>query len=168
MILLTAANFDIMTLQEIKQALTKVDQIQFVLPGGVKVPNHFHVTEVGSIRRHFIDCGGTMRDESVINFQLYTSTDYDHRLGAQKLKSIIELSENKLALDNLDIEVEYQGDTIGKYGLDFDGSQFLLTPTQTDCLAKDSCGIPTQKPRIRLTTIGATQDDVCEPGSGCC
>jgi len=36
-------------------------------------------------------------------------------------------------------EVGYQADTIGKFGLDFDGNQFFILkpPNTTDCLAKD-------------------------------
>ena len=113
-----------MNLSEIKSALSQVNEVIFTLPNGEQVPPHFHVTEVGNIQKHFIDCGGTIRKESVINFQLFTATDYDHRLSAQKLRSIIELSEEKLGLENLEIEVEYQGDTIGKYGLEFQNGVF--------------------------------------------
>ncbi len=156
-----------MNLSEIKSALSKVDEVIFTQPDGTRVPAHFHVTEVGTIEKHFIDCGGTERKESVVNFQLFTATDYDHRLSAQKLRSIIELSEQKLGMKNLPIEVEYQGDTIGKYGLEFDNGVFMLTSTQTDCLAKDKCGIPEQKPRIRLSVL-QDKENACTPGSGCC
>ncbi|MDA0719519.1 MAG: DUF6428 family protein [Bacteroidetes bacterium] len=156
-----------MELSEIKLALSQVDQVIFTQPDGNRVPAHFHVTEVGIVTKHFIDCGGTERKESVVNFQLFTATDYDHRLSAQKLRSIIELSEEKLGMENLPIEVEYQGDTIGKYGLEFQDGVFVLTSTQTDCLAKDKCGIPEEKPRIRLSAISA-KERTCTPGSGCC
>ena len=156
-----------MNLSEIKSALSQVDEVIFTQPDGTRVPAHFHVTEVGTIEKHFIDCGGTERKESVVNFQLFTATDYDHRLSAQKLRSIIELSEQKLGMNNLPIEVEYQGDTIGKYGLEFDNGVFMLTSTQTDCLAKDKCGIPEQKPRVRLSTL-QVKENACTPGSGCC
>jgi hypothetical protein len=156
-----------MKLSEIKSALSKVNEVTFALPNGEQVPPHFHVTEVGNIQKHFIDCGGTIRKESVINFQLFTATDYDHRLSVQKLRSIIQLSEKKLGLENHEIEVEYQGDTIGKYGLEFKNGVFILISTQTDCLAKDKCGIPQEKPRLRLSTLQA-QESSCAPGSGCC
>ena len=97
-----------MNLSEIKSALFQVDEVIFTQPDGKRVPAHFHVTEVGTVEKHFIDCGGTERRESVVNFQLFTATDYDHRLSAQKLRSIIELSEQKLDMKNLPIEVEYQ------------------------------------------------------------
>ena len=60
----------------------------------------------------------------------------------EKLLNIIELSEKVLKIADLEIELEYQADTIGKFGLDFDGQHFLLTDKQTNCLAKDKYGIP--------------------------
>src|SRR5690606_28931245 len=155
-----------MTLSEIKNKLNKLDKIGFQLPNGKLVPNHFHVTEVGKITKHFIDCGGTVRTEVVANFQLWNANDYDHRLHPEKLLSIIELSERILVIEDLDIEVEYQGDTIGKFGLDFDGKNFLLINKQTDCLAKDKCGINEEKPKIKLSEL--KNETSCSPGRGCC
>ncbi len=152
-----------MKLSEIKTHLGKLSALEFRLPDGSAVPAHFHVTEIGQINKRFIDCGGTVRNESVINFQLWEDGDFDHRLGADKLLKIIALSERVLELENQEIEVEYQGETIGKYGLEFDGLAFQLTSTMTACLAKDQCGIPASKPKIRL---GQTQS--CSPASGCC
>jgi len=147
-----------MKLSEIKSTLSQLDQIAFMLPNGSLVPSHFHVTEIGNISKHFIDCGGTVRTENVINFQLWEADDYDHRLHPEKLVSIIELSEKVLELEDLDIEVEYQGETIGKFGLDFDGVNFLLTTKKTDCLAREACGVPE----------GETETSCCDPGAGCC
>ncbi|WP_299381268.1 DUF6428 family protein [uncultured Lacinutrix sp.] len=155
-----------MKLSEVKTTLKHLKTIGFKLPNGELVPNHFHVTEVGKITKHFIDCGGTVRNEEVVNFQLWNANDYDHRLHPEKLLNIIELSETVLGIEDLEIEVEYQSDTIGKFGLDFDGENFLLTNTQTDCLAKDKCGIPTEKPKLKFSDIPTGNS--CEPGSGCC
>lgn len=154
-----------MKLSEIKIQLKGLETIAFELPNGDLVPNHFHVTEVGKISKHFIDCGGTVRKEEVISFQLWEANDYDHRLHPEKLVHIIELSEKILGLEDLPIEVEYQSSTIGKYGLDFNGENFLLTTKQTTCLAQDQCGIPQEKQKIRLSAVGAS---ACAPGSGCC
>ncbi|TVZ25122.1 hypothetical protein JM83_0021 [Gillisia sp. Hel_I_86] len=155
-----------MKLSQIKAQLTQLDKIAFQLPNGDLVPNHFHVTEVGKITNHFIDCGGTERKEEVANFQLWNANDYNHRLHPSKLLNIIELSEKILEIGDLEVEVEYQADTIGKFGLDFDGKNFLLTSKQTDCLAKDQCGIPTEKPKMKLSDIQTAIS--CAPGSGCC
>lgn len=147
-----------MKLSEVKQHLSNLEAIAFQLPDGSLVPNHFHVTEVGQITKNFIDCGGTVRKEEVISFQLWDANDYDHRLYPEKLIHIINLSEKVLGLDDLDIEVEYQGNTIGKYGLGFDGKHFLLTSTNTACLAQASCGVPEEK----------TESACCATDSNCC
>ena len=155
-----------MTLSEIKAHLSQLETIGFQLPDGSLVPSHFHVTEVGKVSKHFIDCGGTVREEHLINFQLWNADDYDHRLHPEKLIHIIELSEKVLGLEDHTIEVEYQGRSIEKYGLDFNGTHFLLTTRHTDCLAKDNCGIPEAKPKVKLSEL-QTQNS-CAPGSGCC
>ena len=156
-----------MKLSEIKSTLTTLDTIGFQLPNGDFVPSHFHVTEIGKVSKNFIDCGGTVRHEEVINFQLWEANDYDHRIHPEKLIKIIELSESVLGLEDLEIEVEYQGETIQKFGLDFNGIHFLLTTKQTDCLAKDNCGIPAEKPRVKLSDL-QKMSSCCEPNSGCC
>ena len=156
-----------MTLSEIKNHLKDIKKIGFQLPDGSLVPSHFHVTEVGKITKNFIDCGGTLRHEEIVNFQLWNANDYDHRLHPEKLIEIIALSEEILKIKDLEIEVEYQGATIGKYGLDFDGTNFLLINSQTDCLAKDNCGIPEEKQKVVLSAIETTASS-CDPSSGCC
>jgi hypothetical protein len=158
-----------MNLAQIKEHLKNTSNINFILPNGSLVPEHFHVTEVGLISKHFIDCGGAIRAEKVINFQLWNANDTEHRLKPEKLLNIIHLSESKLGIPNLEIEVEYQNETIGKYGLDFDGINFLLTQKQTACLASDSCGIPTEKLKVpRSKIIAADFKTSCTPGGGCC
>ena len=154
-----------MKLSQIKQALKGLQTIGFQLPNGELVPSHFHVTEVGKINKHFIDCGGTLRKEEVVNFQLWNADDYDHRLHPEKLIHIIELSEKLLELGDLEIEVEYQGETIGKFGIDFDGKHFLLTTKHTDCLAREKCEIPTMKQtdQSKDSSTGS-----CRSQTGCC
>ncbi|OYU83182.1 MAG: hypothetical protein CFE24_12425 [Flavobacterium sp. BFFFF2] len=160
-----------MTLEQIKTLLTSIDEVNFQLQDGTLVPSHFHVTEVGVISKHFIDCGGTIRNEQVANFQLWNAQDMDHRLKPAKLLQIIQLSEEKLGMKNLDIEVEYQisidnWHTIGKYDLDFNGEHFVLLAKQTACLAADQCGIPTKKSKVQLAELVTSNS--CKPGAGCC
>jgi len=157
-----------MKLSDFKNKLQTLERISFELPDGTQVPAHFHVTEVGNVSKHFIDCGGTIREEHRVNFQLWEANDYDHRLHPEKLLAIIELSEDKLGLKNEEIEVEYQGDTIGKYGIAVEGDTFKLTSLTTDCLAKDKCGIPTEKIKTPLSMLGNNDSGSCAPGSGCC
>ena len=157
-----------MKLSEIKSKLPSLGELVFRLPNGESVPAHFHVTEIGQINKKFIDCGGKLRDEKVINFQLWEDGDFDHRLGANKLLHIIELSERVLELEDLEVEVEYQSDTIGKYGLEFGQNEFQLTPKMTACLAKESCGVPSAKQKVSLAELKIKEGTSCAPGGGCC
>nr|WP_294862095.1 DUF6428 family protein [uncultured Fluviicola sp.] len=157
-----------MKLSDIKNILPTLDNVAFQTPDGSFVPEHFHVTEVGSIQKHFIDCGGTIRKENVVSFQLWNANDLEHRIKPQKLLNIIDLSEKKLGIEDNEIEVEYQGTTIGKYNLDFNGKHFVLVPKNTACLASDACGIPAEKQKVNLTELGSANGNSCSPGSGCC
>ena len=157
-----------MTLIQLKHYLSTTNHLTFQLPQGGSVPAHFHITEAGMITKHFIDCGGTLRTESTVNFQIWTSVDVDHRLSAEKLLKIIELAEKQFPIENLDIEVEYQQDTIGKYGLELGEQGLQLTSTHTNCLAQDQCGIPEAKKKLSLSSIQNSETSCCTPGGGCC
>jgi hypothetical protein len=128
-----------MKLSDIKEILLTLENVEFELENGNFVPEHFHVTEVGMITKNFIDCGGVIRKEKVVNFQLWNADDYEHRLNPNKLLHIIYLSEEKLGIENSEIEVEYQSKTIGKYDLDFNGKNFVLKNKSTACLAQGAC-----------------------------
>ena len=156
-----------MKISEIKKHLATAEAVNFQLPNGEFVAEHFHVTEVGLITKHFIDCGGVERFEKVANFQLWNANDTEHRLKPKKLLNIITLSEQKLGIGDFEIEVEYQAETIGKYTLDFYNNNFVLVAKQTDCLAKDKCGIPVEKQKINIANI-ETKTSSCVPGGGCC
>lgn len=157
-----------MKLSEIKQILNTVEAVNFQLPNGSYVPQYFHVTEVGLITKNFIDCGGTVRKETVVNFQLWNANDFEHRLKPQKLIHIIELSEKILGIEDFEIEVEYQDTTIGKYDLDFNGKDFQLLNKQTACLAQDQCGIPAEKTKLNLNQLNGDNANSCTPGGNCC
>ncbi|MEI3789366.1 MULTISPECIES: DUF6428 family protein [unclassified Chryseobacterium] len=157
-----------MTLEQIKEILPTLENVEFQLEDGTFVPEHFHVTEVGQINKRFIDCGGVIREESVVNFQLWNADDYEHRLKPGKLLNIIKLSEEKLGIENNEIEVEYQSNTIGKYDLEFNGKVFVLKSKTTACLAQDACGIPSEKLKKNLAELPVNSANTCKPGGGCC
>lgn len=157
-----------MKLSQFKQHLDKISVLNFVQPNGTAVPAHFHITEAGLSTKHFVDCGGTVRTEKNISFQLWVANDKQHRLDAQKLQKIIGISETLFEGEDLDIEVEYQTESISRYGLDFDGKNFLMTSKQTDCLAKDNCGVSPEKPKIRLSELQTSQTSCCTPDGACC
>ncbi len=154
-----------MKLSELKNKLSTVSNLTFVQPNGAFVPRHFHITEIGLVTKHFIDCGGTVRNEQTASMQIWVAEDFDHRLKPSGLLNIIDISKKILGGTDLEVEVEYQSETIGKYNLDFKGENFMLVPKFTDCLAKDNCGVPEKK----LELVGAeTEGGCCKPGGGCC
>jgi hypothetical protein len=151
-----------MKLSEFKKHLIEVDALHFVLPNGTQVPAHFHLTEIGQLDKRFIDCGGTMRTEQTISMQLWTSVDVWHRLEAAKAIRIIDMAIDQLMLGDHPIEVEYQGESIQKFNLEFAAGVFHLVNTNTACLASDACGIPAVKHAVE------TVKSCCTPGGGCC
>ncbi|MEM6811547.1 MAG: DUF6428 family protein [Pseudomonadota bacterium] len=148
-----------MKISEVKDALSKLESVTFKLPDGSELPPHFHVTEVGLVTKHFIDCGGTERKETVANFQLWEEQDYDHRIAPEKFLKILNVCEKILGDEDYEIEVEYQQSTIGKFNLSFDGQAFQLENKYTACLALDACGIPPRTENSESQSCGS---------SGCC
>ena len=120
-----------MQLSAFKHTLAQVETLEFQLPDGQFVPAHFHLTEVGHVTRNYIDCGGTLRQENKLNLQLWVASDTDHRLKPNSLLNILQLAEKQLTSLDLEVEVEYQQSTIGRYRLAFDGAVFQLINTQT-------------------------------------
>lgn len=154
-----------MKLSEFKNFLNKLNDVNFIQPDGKAVPQHFHITEIGITTKNFIDCGGTVREEKVVNFQLWEANDFGHRLSPEKLLKIIAISEKALIAGDHEVEVEYQTNTIGRYGVEFKDGAFILTVKNTNCLASDSCGI---KQEEKLIVEGTTSNACCVPGGGCC
>ncbi|NBC06947.1 MAG: hypothetical protein GVY26_07120 [Bacteroidetes bacterium] len=151
-----------MTVSELKTHLQSTNQLVFQQPNGQVVPLHFHITEMGLSTKHFVDCGGTTRTEAHASLQIWVAEDYEHRLSPEKLIGIIDMATPLLDGQNPEVEIEYQTDTIGRYGLDFQRGKFVLMPKQTDCLAKEKCGID-----MEALPLAASSSD-CAPGSGCC
>ncbi|WP_099367571.1 DUF6428 family protein [Sphingobacterium sp. 1.A.4] len=157
-----------MKLSAIKEILPTLSEVSFQLEDGSFVPTHFHVTEVGQVNKNYIDCGGKIRHDKTVSFQLWHANDVDHRLFPEKLLNIIVLSEIKLGIEDAEVEVEFQQQTIGKFDLDFNVQHFLLKNKNTACLAEDACGIPTEKPKIKFIELNQHSNNSCSPGSGCC
>ena len=153
-----------MLLSAFKKTLSKLDKLKFQLPNGQLVPSYFHITEVGKVTRNYIDCGGVLRQENKLNLQLWVSSDTEHRLKPDNILNILQLAEKQLGFSDLELEVEYQQTTVGRYKLALNGEVFELVNTQTACLAPDQCGIPQEKPRVRLTARGLS----CNTDSDCC
>ncbi|MDC1395466.1 DUF6428 family protein [Bacteroidia bacterium] len=105
-----------------------------------------------------------------VTLQLWTSTDYDHRLKSDKFLNIITTSLPLFDGEDLDVEVEFQTDTISKFDLGYNGHNLEFIGTKTDCLATELCGIDAvhSKSKLSLADIGKAMDSSCTPGGGCC
>jgi len=137
-----------MTLSEFRAALAASPgaAIHLMLPDGDFVPAHFHVTEVGRVRKDFIDCGGTVRTASSCVLPVWVAADADHRLDTAKLAQIVRLAGPLLGADNLPVEVEYEREWLSVYPLAAAevtpaGVLFHLGSKHTACLAPDRCGV---------------------------
>ena len=121
--------------------------LHFLLPDGDMVPAHFHVTEVGRVRKDFIDCGGTVRATTSCALQVWVADDTDHRLTAGRLGQILRLADPLLGADDLPVEVEYDVGVITQLPVTAAevtprGLLFHLGGKHTACLAPDRCGVP--------------------------
>ncbi len=131
-----------MKLTEFKKYIIIPEQVIFELWNWKLVPSHYHITEIWIALKKFIDCWWEIRYEEKVSFQLRTADDVEHRLHSEKILRIISLFEKNISSKDLDVEIEYQWETIWKYWLEWIDNKFILMPTKTDCLAKDKCGIP--------------------------
>ena len=139
-----------MKLHELKIVLAQnpAARVRFQLPDGDFVPAHSHVTEVARIDKRFIDCGGTLRTESLCRLQTWFSNDVEHRLTAEKLAKILTKAESVLLTDELEVDVEHEAGHITQFPLVAvevanDEVIFRLTERHTACLAMDKCKPPT-------------------------
>lgn len=120
--------------------------LHIMLPTGEFVPAHFHVTEIGRVHKHFIDCGGLRRETETCVLQVWTANDTEHRLTAGRLAQIFHIAEPLFGNRDLPVGVEYGADVAAQYFLsDVEvtpkGLLLALVGKQTECLAPDRCGV---------------------------
>lgn len=151
-----------MTISDLKAQLAQHPNLSLTinLPDGDTIPPHFHVTEVAFSKKDFIDCGGTIRHEGKCLLQVWVANDVEHRVTSTTLAKILEHGAPVIPTEALPVEIEYCMPGLTYMALTEaalkDGSFHLtLSHLQTDCLAKDVCGV-------------TPEGNACEPGSGCC
>lgn len=150
-----------MTIIELKEALSAHGEksLEFSLPDGESIPAHFHVTEIGFNKKEFVDCGGTIRVEGKCLLQIWVANDVEHRVNVSRFLEILAHGKPVIPSEELPVEIEYEHPVISHFpvsGIEIgeDKVTIRLIGKNTDCLAKDVCGI----------------DEVtgCAIGSGCC
>lgn len=121
--------------------------VRFLLPNGEAVPAHAHVTEVARIDKRFIDCGGTLRNDTNCRLQTWFSDDTDHRLTSGKLAKILDMAAPILGTDDLEVDVEHEVGFISQFpitSVEIKEHEIIirLTERHTACLALDKCKPP--------------------------
>ena len=134
--------------------------VRYVFPDGAVIPMHAHVTEVGHVRKDFVDCGGTKRSRESCVLQAWVAADVNHRLDTGKLAEILAVASRHFPIGDLEVEIEYEDDVLSQFpvenfSVEDETVWFRLTSRHTDCLAKDQCGV---------------EDGCCgeDAGSDCC
>lgn len=158
-----------MLLKELKSLLTEYSDKHFRirLPEGNAIPLSFHVTEVGHVRKTFLDCGGTKRETETCQLQIWVGEDYDHRIETGKMAAILEKGKMVLPDDSVPVEIEYEDQVISQYTIKDhemtdDAVILQLAHKHTECLAPELCGLPAI---TRLPALGG-KSSCCGPN--CC
>ncbi len=120
--------------------------LQLMLPDCSFVPAHFHVTEVGLVRKDFVDCGGTIRSSASCVLQVWVANDVNHRLNTTKLETIIHKGMELFETMAIPVEVEYENGVISQYPaqeaeVSPSGVILHLGTKHTACLAQYRCGV---------------------------
>ncbi len=134
-----------------------------VWPDGEPIESHFHVTEVGRVRKDFVDCGETIRSQVTCLLQTWVADDTDHRITGAKLLRALAHAEPILGGEDLPVELEYEACNVVQLRLvsiaPEDAALVIrLAGKHTDCLAKELC-LPSARP------AGAA---AAACGPGCC
>jgi hypothetical protein len=116
-------------------------KMHWMLPDKSFIPQHYHITEVGRVRKDFIDCGGTVRAVESCLLQIWVADDTDHRLETTTLAKIMDVAAAAvLTGDGLPVEVEYEEGAVSQYPVAA-GLLFHLGAKHTACLAPEKCGV---------------------------
>ncbi len=136
------------------------------------VDTNYHITEVKNTVIDSVDCGGKTDQWNETIIQLWESPEEKGKIGylkSDKALSILERVHNMRPLDgNALLKFEYSNTVFHKAHLEVQQVEITdskvivqLFVSETDCKAKDTCGVPE-------TALVDADQNACAPGSGCC
>lgn len=154
----------------LKENLSK--ELLFEYKEGQFVSANYHITEVKNTTIKSVDCGGRSDAWNETIIQLWESpkeigkTEY---MTSEKAVSILEKVGNIHPLDlEAEAKFEYSNDNFHKANLEIHNVELTsdkllikLFVSQTDCKAKDECGVA-EKEMI------TAEETACCSGTGCC
>ncbi|MFK7812689.1 MAG: DUF6428 family protein [Maribacter sp.] len=138
---------------------------------GLLVGANYHITEIKNITVDSVDCGAKTDFWKETIIQLWESpSEKDKRkyMSAKKALDILNLVDSIKTMEKeVEVKFEYSNSDFHTAQLfvnsfEINGDQLImkLAVEQTDCKAKDECGVPVE--------AGMQEDNSCAPGSGCC
>jgi len=138
---------------------------------GHLVGANYHITEIKNITVDSVDCGANTDFWKETVIQLWESPKEKDKLeymSANKALGILNKVDSIKPMEKeVEVKFEYSNSefhTAQLFVNDFEinGTNLImkLGVEQTDCKAKDECGVPVE--------IGAQEANSCTPGGGCC
>lgn len=137
---------------------------------GLLVGANYHITEVKNVTIDSVDCGANPDFWKETIIQLYESPlekDKREYMSAYKALSILKKVDKIKPMErDVEVKFEYSNQSfhtaqlfVNEYQIVGDNLLLKLGVEQTDCKAKETCGIPEK---------AAESVSACTPGSGCC
>ncbi len=139
-------------------------------PGGF-VGANYHITEIKNTTIDSVDCGAGVDFWKETIVQLYESPEELDKtvfMTAEKALAILDKVESiKPMVKDAELKIEYSNNNFHTAQLfikeaiwNNEKLVFKLAVEKTDCKAKETCGIPTEKE--------VATEPCCSPSNGCC
>jgi hypothetical protein len=153
--------------------------LQFQYRPNEWVGANYHITEVKHIQINAVDCGAREDSWNETVIQLWESpseigkTDF---MKARKALGILKKVARLKAFDlTSEVKFEYGNPTfhtaqlfINDYEISEKSLKIHLAVEQTDCKAKELCGVPDPSKNQESEKLMASEEACCTPGGGCC
>ncbi|MFC5047487.1 DUF6428 family protein [Aquimarina hainanensis] len=146
-------------------------QLIFEYTPGQFVGTNYHITEVKHISIESVDCGAGTSSWKETVIQLWESPKEIGKKEYMKTQKAIEIlakvGQIKPYQMDAPLKIEYGNNTFHTSQLHIESYEstkedliIKLSLDQTDCKAKETCGVPAKET--------FQQETACSPGSGCC
>lgn len=153
--------------------------LQFEYKQNQWVHNSFHITEIKEADIVSVDCGGQKNTWKEIVVQVWEPEVLvnGNAMATSKAIEIIDRVESIVKMDEgSEVKIEYGNASFGTRQMPVSSFQMIndhlvvqMQDDKTLCKAIDrgqTCG---PKPKVRIAAVvGATSENACAPGSGCC
>lgn len=138
---------------------------------GSLVGANYHITEVKNITIDSVDCGAKTDFWKETIIQLWESPEEKDKrdfMSADKALAILNRVDGIKPMERqVEVKFEYSNANfhtaqlfVNDFEINSDQLIMKLGVEQTDCKAKETCGVPDEKV--------AQEENACAPGSGCC